>query len=119
LTSYFICHCFARGLRRRCDFAFPFEGARLLSLRPRGINHSFWPVDSARRQLFQPHWRGTQYLGPPPELVNFVDSPHLTQACCRICFQLRSSRASRSLLMLKKNNPRFAEVSPARHRAVG
>jgi hypothetical protein len=37
-TSYFVFHCFVRGLRRQCDFAFPSEGARLLSPRPGGVN---------------------------------------------------------------------------------
>ena len=62
LTSYFVCH-FASSER-------PVAVATSLS-RPRGaasttaalgVNRSFEPVDSARHQLFQPHWRGSQYL---------------------------------------------------------
>ncbi len=67
-TSYFDFHCFVRGRRRQCDFAFPSEGARLLSP-PRWESTTFadslLPAPSTSSPLRLPPWGGARLLPLP------------------------------------------------------
>ena len=67
-TSYFVFHCFVRGFRRRCDVAFPSEGARLLPP-PRSESTAFvdspLPPTSASSPARFPPRRGARLLPPP------------------------------------------------------